>query len=147
MKDLNAIFVFWVEYRRELHFPSEGVFEAARDDNYFRSIAVLFRKKTNTKKRWEDEHLRCECKLEESKVFVFVFNKHCLHTTWTWQIFLVCKLKVKCQRIKGFLKGMWNSKLTRGDFMAHVIVLRFLLVKKTLCQSIPHMCFIMTMAL
>ena len=29
MKDLNAIFVFWVEYRRELRFPPEGVFEAA----------------------------------------------------------------------------------------------------------------------
>ena len=42
-------FVFWVEYRRELRFPREGVSEAARDDNYFRSA---------TKKRWEDEHPR-----------------------------------------------------------------------------------------
>ena len=43
-------------------------------------VAVLFRKK-KTKKRWEDEHARCACKLEESKVFVFVFNRHHLHTT------------------------------------------------------------------
>ena len=80
MKDLNA-FVFWVEYRPELRFPREGVFEAARDENIFRPVAVLFRKKKKTKKRWGDEHPRCACKLEESKVLVFVFNRHRLHTT------------------------------------------------------------------
>ena len=37
--------MFLVEYRRELRFPREGVFEAARDENYFRPVAVLFRKK------------------------------------------------------------------------------------------------------
>ena len=146
MKDLNAIFVFWVEYRRELHFPLVGVFEAARDDNYFRSIAVLFRKKTKTKKRWEDEHPRCECKLEESKVFVLFCIQRTLPSHNINMTNILCKQKVKCQRIKRFLKGMWNSKLTR-DFVAHVIVLQFLLVKKTWCQSRPHMRFIMTMAL
>ena len=58
---------------------SGWVFEAVRDENYFRPvttikasdtldhqpIAVLFRKK-KTKKRWEDERPRCACKLEES---------------------------------------------------------------------------------
>ena len=60
---------------------------------------------------------------------------------------ILCKQKVKCQRIKRFSKGTWNSKLTRGDFVARVIVLRFLLVKKNWCQSRPHMRFIVTMAL
>ena len=73
--------MFSVEYRRELRFPRDGVFEAARDENYFRPVAVLFRKKKKTKKKWEDEHRRCASMLEESKVFVFVFNRHCLHTT------------------------------------------------------------------
>ena len=42
--------VFWVEYRRELRFPREGVFEAAREENYFRPVAVLFRKKKKRRK-------------------------------------------------------------------------------------------------
>ena len=67
--------MFWVEYCRELRFPRERVFEAAIGENYFRSVAVLFRKNTKTKKRWEDDHPRCACKLEESEVFVVVFRK------------------------------------------------------------------------
>ena len=42
--------MFLVEYRRELRFPREGVFEAARDENYFRPVAVLFRKKKKQRK-------------------------------------------------------------------------------------------------
>ena len=43
---------------------------------------------------------------------------------------ILYKQKVKSQRIKRFSKGTWNSKLTRGEFVAHVIVLGYLLVKK-----------------
>ena len=44
--------MFLVEYRRELRFPREGVFEAARDENYSRHVAVLFQKgKTEEKMR------------------------------------------------------------------------------------------------
>ena len=60
--------MFLVEYRRELRFPREGVFEADRDDNYFRSVAVLFRKKTKTKKRWEDVHPRSDVHASWKKV-------------------------------------------------------------------------------
>ena len=42
--------VFWVEYRRELCFPWEEVFKAARDENYFRPVAVLFQKKKKRRK-------------------------------------------------------------------------------------------------
>ena len=48
---------------------------------------------------------------------------------------------------KRFSKGMWNSKLTRGEFVGRMIALRFLLVKKNWCQSRPHMRFIVTMVL
>ena len=50
--------MFRVEYRREIRCPRVEVFEAARDENYFRPVAVLFRKYSakKTKKRWEDEH-------------------------------------------------------------------------------------------
>ena len=40
--------VFWVEYRRELRCPREGVFEATRDKNYFR------KKKEKKKTRRKD---------------------------------------------------------------------------------------------
>ena len=60
--------MFWVEYRRELRFPREGVFKADRDDNYFRSVAVLFGKKTKTKKRWEDVHPRSDVHASWKKV-------------------------------------------------------------------------------
>ena len=43
--------MFLVEYRGELRFPREGVFEAARDENYFRPVAVLFRKKRKNKEK------------------------------------------------------------------------------------------------
>ena len=42
--------MFWVEYCRELRFPRERVFKAAIGENYFRSVAVLFRKKTKRRK-------------------------------------------------------------------------------------------------
>ena len=57
---------------------------------------------------------------------------------------------------KIFSKGTWSSKLFRGEFVARVIVLRFLLDKKKIgvnrlaaslsstCQSRPHMRFIVT---
>ena len=60
--------MFSVEYRQELRSPREGVFEADRDDNHFRSVAVLFQKKTKTKKRWEDEHLRSDVHASSKKV-------------------------------------------------------------------------------
>ena len=53
MKDLNAIFVFWVEYRRELPFPRVGVFEAVRDENYVHPVATLLQIKKYIKKRWK----------------------------------------------------------------------------------------------
>ena len=67
-KILTPYFVFLVEYRRELRFPREGVFEADRDDNYFRSLAVLFGKKTKTMKRWEDVHPRSDVHASWKKV-------------------------------------------------------------------------------
>ena len=53
---------------------------------------------------------------------------------------ILCKQKVKCQRIKRFSKGAWNSKLTRGEFMARVTVLRFLLVKKKIGVNQDRTC-------
>ena len=132
--------LFWVEYRRELRFPWEGDFEADRDDNYFRFVAVLFRKKTKTKKRWEDEHPRSDVHSSWKKVKgLYLYSTDIAFTQHKHMINILCKQKVKCQRIKRFSKGTWNSKLTRGDFVARVIVLRFLLVKKNWCQSRPHM--------
>ena len=40
-----------------------------------------------------------------------------------------------------------HLKLTRCEFVAHMIVLGYLLVKKNWCQSRPHVRFIVTMAL
>ena len=51
---------------------------------------------------------------------------------------ILYKQKVKCQRIKRFLKGTWNSMLTLGEFVARVIVLRFLLVKKMVSIKTAH---------
>ena len=84
----------------------------------------------------EDEHPRCTCKLEERKVFVFVFNRHRLqqhkHDKYSFQT------KGQMTADKRFSKGTWNSKLTRGEFLACVIVLRFLLVKKLVSINIAH---------
>ena len=51
---------------------------------------------------------------------------------------ILYKQKVKSQRIKRVSKGTWNSKLTRGEFVARVIVWGYLLVKKNWCQSRKH---------
>ena len=79
----TVYFVFWVEYRRETRWR----FEAARDETYFRPVAL-------------------------SGVRVILY-----------------KQKVKSWWIKKFSKGKWNSKLTRGEFVA-LVILRLLLVKK-----------------
>ena len=79
----------------------------------------------------EDEHSRCACKLEESKVFVFVFNRHRLHTTYKHDKYSL-QTKGQMPADKRFSKATRNSKLTRGEFVARVIVLRLLLVKKKL---------------
>ena len=42
-------FVCWVEYRREMRCPQEGIFEAARDETYFLPEAALFGKKKEKK--------------------------------------------------------------------------------------------------
>ena len=84
----------------------------------------------------EDEHPRCTCKLEERKVFVFVFNRHRLqqhkHDKYSFQT------KGQMTADKRFSKGTWNSKLTRGEFLACVIVLRFLLLKKLVSIKTTH---------
>ena len=43
--------VFWVEYRRELCFPWEEVFKAARDENFFHPVVVLFRKQKKNEEK------------------------------------------------------------------------------------------------
>ena len=145
-KILTPYFVFLVEYRRELRFPREGVFEAARDVNYFRPVAVLFRKKKKQGKNgrtniW-DVHpswKKVKCLYLYSTDTAFTQHKHDKYSLQT---------KGQMPADKRFSKGTWNSKLTHGEFVARVILLRFLLVrKKNWCQSRPHMRFIVTMAL
>ena len=144
-KILTPYFVFLVEYRREFRFPREGVFEAARDENYFRPEAVLFRKKKNQRKDgrtniWDvhPSRMKVKCLYLYSTDTAFTQHKHDKYSLQT---------KAQMPADKGFSKGTWNSKLTHGEFVARVIVLRFLLVKKNWCQSRPHMRFIVTMAL
>ena len=69
--------MFSVEYRRELCCPREGVFEAARDENYFRPVTSLLISKEKRNGNEEDRMTNiknyiaadlCACKLEESKV-------------------------------------------------------------------------------
>ena len=61
---------------------------------------------------------------------------------------ILYKQKVKTKWIiKRFSKGTGNSKLICREFLVHVIVLGYLLVKKNSGQSRPLVRFIATMAL
>ena len=94
--------MFLVEYRRELRFPREGVFEAARDENYFRPVAVLFRKKKNKEKmggRTSDVHLswkKEKCLYLYSTYTAFTQHKHDKYSLQT---------KGQMPADKGFSKG------------------------------------------
>ena len=61
-------------------FLERGFSKRLETKTTFAPLPSCFERR-KTKKRWEDEHPRCVYKLEESKVFVFVFNRHRLHTT------------------------------------------------------------------
>ena len=131
-------FVFWVEYRWELRFPWEEVFEAARDENFFRPVAVLFqkgkkwRKDGRTNKR--DVHAswkKVKCLYLYSTNTAFAQHKHGKYSLQT---------KGKMPADKRFLKDTWNAKLTRGEFVACMIAFRFLLVKKKIGVNQDRTC-------
>ena len=132
-------FVFWVEYRRENRFPRAGVFVAARDENIFRPVAVLFRKKKTNPRKDGRTNIRdvyaswkkVKCLYLYSTDTAFTQHKHDKYSLQT---------KGQMPADKRFSKGTWNSKLTHGEFVARVIVLRFLLVKKIIDVNQDRTC-------
>ena len=123
--------LFWVKYCWELCFPWEPVFKAARDENYFCPVAILFRKKKKTRRKERRTHIwdvlaswkKVKCLYLYSTDTAFTQHKHDKYSLQT---------KGQMPADKRFSKGTWNSKLTQDKFMARMIFLQFSLVKKKL---------------
>ena len=136
-----SYFVFWVEYRRELRFPREGFSKRLETKTTFAPKPACFERKNPRKDgrtNIRDVHARwnkVQCLYLYSTDTAFTQHKHDKYSLQT---------KGQMPADKTFSKGTWNSKMTLGEFVARVIVLRFLLVKKNWCQSRPHTRFIVT---
>ena len=113
-KILTPYFVFLVEYRRELRFPREGVFEAARDENYFRPVAVLFRKKRK-KQEMMGGRTSEMCIQVGRKWSVCICIQQTLPSHNINMINILCKQKVKCQRIRDFRKARETPSLLTAN--------------------------------
>ena len=145
MKDLNAIFCIlsWIPSR--ITHSSRGGFRSGQRRKLLSPRSRLVSKEKKTKKRWRtnirDVHAswkKVRCLYLYSIDTACTQHKHDKYFSQT---------KGQMPVDKRFSKGTWNSKLTRGEFVARVLVLRFLLVKKNWCQSRPRTRFIVTMAL
>ena len=80
--------MFLVEYRRELRCPREGVFEAARDENYFRPVSSRLISKAKRNGNEEDRRTNIKnciaadvpASWKKVKCRGLVFNGHGFHT-------------------------------------------------------------------
>ena len=148
LKDCLVIYVrfkrliLWFELNTiELRFFSRGVFEAARDENYCTSVAVLFRKKKNEEKMGGRASEICIQEREWS-VCICIQPSHNIN-----MIDILCKQKVKCQWIKRYFERHMKLHADSQWICGARDSVTIFIGQKNWFQSRPHMHFIVTIAL